>query len=568
MDLYVYGDREARLGDEISTRAVIYEVYSRKEDLYRLSTGTECFASARGEMAVSQGEGFSFLRSCLRLRGHLLETAANLYWGDTLHLVRAMTLGDREGIGDTLREDLNRSGLSHLTVVSGLHLTLLSFACLKCFEKLGLGPVARSGATLPFVLFLTVLEGAGPSVLRAAVMMTFVLLGQMLFRQSDSLNSLGAAVILILLRNPYSAAGLGFWMSVLSVLGILVLLPLLKRVVFEIPALAARASREGGKLQEFLEMLLLGFSAGLMLMPVLLWFFGRCSLLSPLASALATPAAEAVVVVGLLSLAAGAVLPWLGELLAIVPRVCARILLLIIRCFAQIGVVDVPEGQWYPYVVWAAVLAAVLWAGLTPPGKRLRRCVPLLLAGSLVLCLGPADWRIRSQEEIHLLLTDHAALIIDGDEAAVVGDLPDDYESGEIREQLDRNPGCALQTVFIWSRDSGESLGAALLLREKEAETVYLPQGRYFSYVRRLAGDSLRLPQEGRSVRLTEHVTAWPSAPEENPGYVLVRGGRELGVLEANQEGEIRFVPAQGAGAERLPTQAEMHYRWKGGYAL
>ena len=69
-------------------------------------------------------------------------------------------------------------------------------------------------------------------------------------------------------------------------------------------------------------------------------------------------------------------------------------------------------------------------------------------------------------------------------------------------------------------------------------------------------------------MRLTEHVTAWPSAPEENPGYVLVRGGRELGVLEADQEGEIRFVPAQGAGAERLPTQAEMHYRWKGGYAL
>lgn len=132
-----------------------------------------------------------------------------------------MTIGDRSGIGTYLRNCFNYSGTAHLLVVSGLHLTLWTVFLSKFIPILRKRKILNTAVTAVFILFYLALTGFSVSVVRAGIMIFIINLSKILNRDSDSLNSLGVAVTVLLIQNPFSVYSPSLLLSVGSTLGLI-----------------------------------------------------------------------------------------------------------------------------------------------------------------------------------------------------------------------------------------------------------------------------------------------------------------------------------------------------------
>jgi len=140
----------------------------------------------------------------------------------------ATILGERGGLTMGQRGDFVRSGSIHLLVVSGMHVALLAGAIVVLLRLFGVDP--RWGWAVAGVVALIYLgiTGLQPSSLRATVMVCIYALGQVTLRRPDALNVLGGSALVSLAVNPGDVAELGFQLSYLAVLGILLIAPCLR----------------------------------------------------------------------------------------------------------------------------------------------------------------------------------------------------------------------------------------------------------------------------------------------------------------------------------------------------
>lgn len=140
-------------------------------------------------------------------------------------LAKAILLGQR----DEMERDQNmafvRSGTIHVLAVSGTHMGIIYVAVLWGLLFLGKarrGRIIRGVVALVALWAYAGLTGFTPSVLRATVMFTLFTVAEMVRWRTDSLNSLAAAGVLLLLWDPDMLVQLGFQLSFLAVLGIAV----------------------------------------------------------------------------------------------------------------------------------------------------------------------------------------------------------------------------------------------------------------------------------------------------------------------------------------------------------
>ncbi len=133
----------------------------------------------------------------------------------------ALLLGDISGISDETLAAFRNVGISHIISVSGIHLSIWAMFLLSLAKKLRLGVKPASAVSGVIVLGYMALTGFPYSVIRAGIMSLVFLGGNIISREKDSLNSLGLAVTVILLINPFAAGDFSLRLSFLSTLGII-----------------------------------------------------------------------------------------------------------------------------------------------------------------------------------------------------------------------------------------------------------------------------------------------------------------------------------------------------------
>ena len=98
---------------------------------------------------------------------------AELFDGDEAAFLSAILTGDTSGLSEEARSDLSEAGLSHILAVSGMHcgflMTLILLVTGRHRRRL------LAALALPILVFYTILTGASPSVVRACIMVLFVL---------------------------------------------------------------------------------------------------------------------------------------------------------------------------------------------------------------------------------------------------------------------------------------------------------------------------------------------------------------------------------------------------------
>lgn len=214
---------------------------------------------------------------------HVRRTAGGLLTGilpePQAGLGAAMLIGLRDLVARDVSDDFRTAGLSHVVAISGWHIALLGAvvgALLRGIERR-----RRSALVLAAIVSYSILAGGSPSVIRAAVMASVVLLARESGRRGQASAALGLAVAGMLLVEPQTVADVGFQLSVAATAGLLRWAsPLQSRLQPRLP------SATPGWL---LEALAVSLAAQAATLPLVLLHFGRLSLVAPLANLLVAP---------------------------------------------------------------------------------------------------------------------------------------------------------------------------------------------------------------------------------------------------------------------------------------
>lgn len=217
-----------KAGERVQGRFCL-TVPEQAEQLARYADGIALLAEPDTGAPYFQllGESRSFRASTHRLQQKLSAVLRRRMDGRTGGVLAAMTFGDRSYLSSELRSAYRGAGLSHVLVVSGLHVSILCgglFGSLPIRRKRERSYRSRKGNAVwsaVLALLLVGVTGFTPSVCRAAVAVWVNALGVWVYGPADALTSLAAAGILMTARNSYAVGDIGFELSFAAVLGTL-----------------------------------------------------------------------------------------------------------------------------------------------------------------------------------------------------------------------------------------------------------------------------------------------------------------------------------------------------------
>jgi competence protein ComEC len=276
-------------------------------------------------------------------------------------LLLGLALGDDSRLDPAIVRDFRATGLGHLLVVSGENVAMVLAPVLALTSAFGLARVGKAIVGIGTVAFFVVLTGAEPSVLRAGIMATVALLGVLAGRPRSTAAVLSAAVLLLIVVEPWLTASIGFQLSVAATAGMVALAaPLadrLRRLVPRPVALAAATT----------------LAAQLGVSPILLFHFHEVPGVTVAANLAAAPAVAPALVIGLVAAGVGVAWSPLGSLVAVVAQLPMRYLEFVANVLARAPVAHITShGGLVVLVVGASIVAGLafaLRAGWRPPRR-------------------------------------------------------------------------------------------------------------------------------------------------------------------------------------------------------
>ncbi|MBI4460062.1 MAG: ComEC/Rec2 family competence protein [Acidobacteria bacterium] len=195
-----------------------YQGYLRRRGIYFTGLVRDAL-----EVELLPGRGGSRWRAVLEdLRVQLLAHLDLLYpkplGSQRSSLLKAMLLGEDDGLTPETESAFQESGTYHLLVVSGLHVGALAVGLYWLFSALRLSSWLITSLVAVSVGAFAVLAGSGIPVLRATLMVLIYLAARFLYRDRVLLNSIAAAAFLLLVLHPLDLRDASFQLSFLAVL--------------------------------------------------------------------------------------------------------------------------------------------------------------------------------------------------------------------------------------------------------------------------------------------------------------------------------------------------------------
>lgn len=182
-----------------------------------------CFTDSSDIISHITPEKRSVSHSALIIRNKIIEMYRERgIKGEHLALVAAITLGQKSMLDPEQKQHFIKAGVMHIMAVSGLHAVILSMFILKMFFFLrGRFHIVRVALTILFLWAFAFVTGLTPSVLRAALMFSFLKAGDLMKRPVNSINSVLASAFLLILIKPSVIFDAGFLLSYSAVIFII-----------------------------------------------------------------------------------------------------------------------------------------------------------------------------------------------------------------------------------------------------------------------------------------------------------------------------------------------------------
>lgn len=226
-----------------------------------------------------------FLSQRARLLDRLSENGVD---GNVYAVVAAMTLGDKSQLTKELKETYTVTGAAHVLALSGLHLSIIYTLLSLSFCRQRWQIVSQVLIVISIWLFVF-LVGMSSSVVRSAVMLTVYALLSLGDRSRMSVNTLAFTAIIMLMVHPLSLFDIGFQLSFLAVLSILIWYPVFEGVIPQSFLMSHRLVRW------LWSLLAVSCAAQLGTAPLIAYYFGRFSSLFLITNLVVFPFAPLII---------------------------------------------------------------------------------------------------------------------------------------------------------------------------------------------------------------------------------------------------------------------------------
>lgn len=348
----------------------------------------------RTEVTTLPGfSGNAALAFVYRVRTSFLARTYAIYPDPEASLVAGVLLGVDTGMPPDLQEAFRDTGTAHIIAISGFNIAIIAALFVVIFGRL-LGP--RRGAILSIlgIAFYTIMVGADPAVVRAAIMGSLAIFAALIGRRQVGLNTLVFVAALMALSNPLVLSNVSFQLTFGATLGLILYgEPLqawaqrgFQRILSEEHVRRASAL--------FTEYILLTLAAQITTLPLVAYHFGRISLVSLIANPLVLPVQPALMIGGGLAVLSSFISLQLGRAAGVLTLPFSGYTIRAVEFFAGWPYAVIVLGSFSLLLVILFYAALLGWT-FAPPTVRARlrpRIAPGLALAALAL-LATVVWR-------------------------------------------------------------------------------------------------------------------------------------------------------------------------------
>lgn len=521
-------------GDKISTRIEFYapdvlDGFDRRR--YYTAEGYfilgKCVATTTSELTILSAKQPPLWSYPLKVSQAIKAKMDLLLPTQESAFMKAILLGDKSGLSSSNLIAMKKAGLLHVMAVSGMHIGFLVGFFFLIFGR-------KHGMILSIVaiLFFIPMTGATPSVLRAGIMYFIAAVGFFLGKERNGISALCAALLILLLCNPYAIESIGLQLSFAATLGLIVISPPLKDLCMRLFQNAPRLAKRW--IGIMLDGIICSISALCFTAPILFLAFGYVSILAPLANFMTLGAIAAIFTIGIVACFTTALIPITSNVFATCLTFLIHYVLIIANKVASLPYGLVYADQQYSIIAILALCSMIFIVSLTASRVKVRFILPPVLI--VLVFLGVANTRDQRNTMLLSILPSGSgqAIAIAAGEDAIVIDC-----SGSGHREAAKN---VEDWLLWWGYDHISTLVLTSVDKTHARDVPYL--------LNNMDIGRMIIPDQARKSDIATKVMSTATAC-----YIPVQvWGREEGIISDSTNYEIRI---NGAVERKLLVQIQ-----------
>jgi len=294
-------------------------------DMYLASRGVFLTCSRPSINLVQAQTQSNLFRSLYLFKSKVAEQINQLWPEPYASFMAGLLYGYRGGLG-SLQEQFNITGVTHIVAISGYNITIVSTILLSLFISFRIRRQRAFWIVVAGIALFVFFVGASASVVRAGIMGVLVLLARQMGRISSIGNVLALTAVFMTVWNPYVLLwDAGFQLSFLATMGLVYIAPIIEKPFKKIPEILGLR-----------ESIVATLAVTIVTLPLILFQFGRLSIVSPIVNILILPFIPFIMAVGFVATAVSFFLFPFGQFIGFIVLGGMMYIVSIVRWFASL----------------------------------------------------------------------------------------------------------------------------------------------------------------------------------------------------------------------------------------
>jgi ComEC/Rec2-related protein len=420
---------------------------------------------------ITEYNGSNPIAFISRLRYTMLAEIDKYTDGRTQALVKGISLGDTSDFTYSDNRTLQTAGIYHVVSVSGFHLSLLVGIIIAIGTAMHLSKKIIYPFCLAFVVAFVILVSPSPSLIRAAILTVMTVFGHLLRRESSPLNSLGAALIVVLATNPYAVFGGNLLLSFSATFGIAAFSPKIRQWLFDKLKVKRKIPRA------VISSLSVSTAVTICSAPFVVAMFSEFPLYFALGNLLTEFFTEAILVVGFfIPLFSG--IPIVAQFAAFVCKLFAEATFFICEAIAMLPFARLPLGA--AFVLPLTVISIIILGFAIYIKKNIKIAAVIITSVFLISAIG--NMLVPKSTEINIFGS--AVLVQTADMSVVLNCGDYEYSARQIANTLLRSGVRKIDALVLLNADD---MGAVFICENLDVGIIYMPYGKYYSKIQKIA---------------------------------------------------------------------------------
>ena len=226
-----------------------------------------------------------------KFRNQIISNVDRIFPSETKGIFLGILLGYDDLISDDVREEFSDSSLSHLLAVSGAHVSYIVLGLALFFKLIKIPKKLNKILTCIFLIFYLYIINFTASVTRAVIMSIIAIMQIVICRKQDTATTISFSSLLILIQNPYKIFNIGFLLSYLGTIGIIIFVD--KLITLE------KENKRVRIIENIKNLCVVTISAQLLIFPIIAYYFNTISLTFILSNLVAGLIIGPITIIGL-----------------------------------------------------------------------------------------------------------------------------------------------------------------------------------------------------------------------------------------------------------------------------